>query len=437
MKNRPFTSEHHVKDRDQNVSTNIKSYFQELRELKESRLLDFVSLTEVDVQNLFDAKQIIEQHLSEIVDTFYEQIAKDPHLMEIINQHSTIERLKKTLERYILDMVSGEIGKDYLIRRKLIGNVHNRINLFPEWYLGAYTLIQKAVFSILSRECPTREIAEQTFQSFLKLCSFDMQVAINTYIESYTSSMMKLNEIEELQLRLTESSMTLAANCEETTTSIADKEKQLQSMVEEIDEILNTFKTMIIRVDDGKKNVELSLVEVDNIVNTIENTSELTKELAESSERIGEVIKVIRDISNQTNVLSLNASIESARAGVHGKGFSIVAKEVRNLSHQTRESIERIQEQIKTVQSKVKVFEDSFTKIVEQTSIFKELNKQIIQVLAHSVNEVRSNDLKVKKLGEFIIDFKKTFNEISEASHNIANMAEELNDLNNEIGDKF
>ncbi len=142
-----------------------------------------------------------------------------PHLKRIIDNHSTIDRLKQTLRAYLMDMVSGEVGEQYVIRRKVIGNVHNRIGLFPEWYLGAYTIIQNEVLRILMEELPPTE-ATNVYHSFAKLCSLDMQIAIETYIEAYTSSMMKLNEIAELQHRLTESSTTLASSAEETTASI-------------------------------------------------------------------------------------------------------------------------------------------------------------------------------------------------------------------------
>lgn len=156
------------------------------------------------------------------MDTFYEQVGQMPHLRKIIDHHSTIDRLKQTLRAYLMDMVSGEIGDQYVIRRKVIGNVHNRIGLFPEWYLGAYAIIQNEVLHILMEELPPTE-ATAVYRSFNKLCSFDMQITIETYIESYTS--MRLNEIAELQHRLTESSTTLASSAEETNASIFEAQK--------------------------------------------------------------------------------------------------------------------------------------------------------------------------------------------------------------------
>lgn len=419
------------------VSTHSSSYYRELMNGREATQVKFVGLTEQDIINLTHLKPIFERNVDQVVDAFYTRLQEIPHLTNIIKENSTIDRLKHTLRKYLLDMVSGEVGEQYVIRRKVIGNVHNRIGLFPEWYIGAYTLIQNEVLHLLTRELERWEDVTEYYLSFQRLCSFDMQIAIETYIESYTSSMMKFNEIEELQFKLNDSASTLAASAEQTTSSISDKEKQVQLMLDEIRSIQMESKNMIERVEAGRKNVSSSLTKVDGVVDLIQSTKSLTQELSESSAQIGQVVKSIRSISNQTNILSLNAAIEAARAGEHGRGFSIVAQEVRKLAHQTEDALDHIQTQITAVQETIEKFEKSFQIIVDETSLFREMNNNIIEILENSVDSVKMSDSRIGNFGKAVNDFRKTFEEISKASNQIAEMAEQLSYLNNELTDKF
>ncbi|GIN63503.1 heme-based aerotactic transducer HemAT [Robertmurraya siralis] len=401
------------------------------------RQIEFVGLSDDDVKNLAELKPILEKYAPLIVEAFYGKLQEMPNLMEIINKHSTIEKLKKTLAQYLLDMVSGQIGEDYVRRRKIIGQVHNHIGLFPEWYIGAYTLIQNEMLLLLTKECSSWEDVMKYYLSFQRLCSFDMQIGIQTYIEAYTSSMMKLNEIKELQNRLNDSSITLAAAVEETTSAIANKEEVVNEMLLEIESINASSKVTISTVDKGREDISEALMKMDKVVELIEKTKILTDEMSNSQKNIGQIVKTIRGISNQTNILSLNAAIEAARAGEHGKGFSIVAQEVRKLASETEQALDHIQGQIGTVQETIVKFDTGFLQMIEEASHFRETNRSLVQLLEDSVKNVTANDGRLHHFSGFIREFKKTFDEIAVSSHQIAAMAEQLSHLNMELTDKI
>ncbi len=119
----------------------------------------------------------------------------------------------------------------------------------------------------------------------------------------------------------------------------------------------------------GGEVVQKTVVEMKQIADAVNQTATNIRTLGERSEQIGLVIGVINDIADQTNLLALNAAIEAARAGEHGRGFAVVADEVRKLAERTTKATEEVSSSIKAIQDETRGAVDRMNHGTEQVRV--------------------------------------------------------------------
>ncbi|WP_446697400.1 methyl-accepting chemotaxis protein [Vibrio agarivorans] len=155
-------------------------------------------------------------------------------------------------------------------------------------------------------------------------------------------------------------SESIASTSEETSTSIASQNQQLEQLSTAMTEMSSTIKDVARNAEQtsertdqvsqeallGRESMNSTLGAVTTISSSITETSELMAELKQGVDNIGAVVQVIQEVSEQTNLLALNAAIEAARAGEQGRGFAVVADEVRNLASRTQASTNEVQQTI-------------------------------------------------------------------------------------------
>ena len=121
-------------------------------------------------------------------------------------------------------------------------------------------------------------------------------------------------------------------------------------MVATVDEIANNTNAAASKAETtnnnaiiGKEGVTQTIAKIDQLSEKLKESESIVQELAKDSHTIGSVLDVIRGIAEQTNLLALNAAIEAARAGEQGRGFAVVADEVRTLASRTQDSTQEIE----------------------------------------------------------------------------------------------
>ncbi|MBL0950620.1 MAG: methyl-accepting chemotaxis protein [Pseudomonas sp.] len=182
----------------------------------------------------------------------------------------------------------------------------------------------------------------------------------------------------------------------------------------------------------GQQNIESSLRQIDQLSGTIDKAVEVIQSLASESTQIGSVLEVIRSIAEQTNLLALNAAIEAARAGEQGRGFAVVADEVRLLAQRTQQSTAEIQGMIERLQGNseaaVKVIHDSSRAsqlTVEQASQAGESLAQIAQSLRNLTGLNASIASATLEQSHVVEDINQNVTQTAALAHNTAEAAEQ------------
>ena len=141
---------------------NILKYINEVRIdlYKYSEVLSqiqMIHLTKEDLCVIRSMKDIIHEQLPNLVTAFYKNLGTQPSLMKIIADHSTVERLQKTLHQHLSEMFVGVIDDAFVDKRYIIAHVHVRIQLEPKWYMCAFEDLKQSLITIIMPTCDTIE----------------------------------------------------------------------------------------------------------------------------------------------------------------------------------------------------------------------------------------------------------------------------------------
>jgi methyl-accepting chemotaxis protein len=207
-----------------------------------------------------------------------------------------------------------------------------------------------------------------------------MEAVCHSFDQSITDL---LKGFEEVMVELRKSAETMSEAVRQTEAEAKAANAASQSAGSNVNSVAGATEELVASVGEIGRQTERSAEIAARAVARASETDKQIQGLAEAAQKVGDVVKLITDIAEQTNLLALNATIEAARAGEAGKGFAVVASEVKNLANQTAHATEEIAQQIAAIQGETKTAVSAIQGI---SSIVAEIN-QIAAAIAAAIEQ--------------------------------------------------
>ena len=289
----------------------------------------------------------------------------------------------------------------------------------------------------------------------------EMARDFNTFVESLHEA---IGHVAESSTRVSQAAGTLDSATEKMATGVEEAAMQVNSVAAASEEMSKTSSeiaqncVVAVRssdaastaVTEGETIIGETIAVMNRIADRVRESSEVIKSLGVRSDQIGEIVGLIDDVADQTNLLALNAAIEAARAGEHGRGFAVVADEVRKLAERTSHATKEISETIRAMQTETKKAVSSMEEGVSEVSIgtteaaksgdalkdilvhIHKVAGEINQVAVASEEETATTNeiaVSIQKISEVMQETARRIQDNSSASSQLADLSKGLEEM--------
>lgn len=322
----------------------------------------------------------------------------------------------------------------------------------------AWLLIRQIRNPVMTLLEQTRQVAAGNLTSQLDMKQFshdelgklaqgfnEMQSNLRMLVNEVSSSVVQLGSAaEEISAVAQQSANNMGAQQHELN-QLATAMNEMQATVQEVARNTNDAASAATSASDtaaqGSETVNDSIGRIEKVATAIEETALVIRQLGDDSRNIGMVLEVIQGIAEQTNLLALNAAIEAARAGEQGRGFAVVADEVRTLAKRTQDSTSQINHIISELQQRANeagvTMQQSQDMMSETVHTAREAGASIAEI-SSSVNSISHMNIQIatatEEQGAVSEELNRNVVNISNASEEVATgakqMAQACNDLN-------
>lgn len=275
-----------------------------------------------------------------------------------------VSSIKRNLNRVVnsLKEISQENG-DLTVRLKT--NSQDEIGELVFWFNEFMDKLQDVISHVVKTSSPIGELAEQ----------------LNTVADHANSSM-------DMQ----------QSNTNRAKQSVDEMSHNVADIADNANLASDAANNAAIAGEEGRKIVAQTVTQIQSLAHNVNDIQEVIHQLEDDSGQVGSVLDVIRAIAEQTNLLALNAAIEAARAGEQGRGFAVVADEVRTLASRTQESTAEIQQTIEKLQVAAK----SAVQVMEESAKHASISVETANKAGESLDTIHHSILNIKSMNEKI-----------------------------------